>query len=182
MSSLLTLAGLAAVLAGALAFVVGPDLPAVDPRDMQLAAQVEDVPGNWRTAMLLMAAGMIASAGLPPAAVSNRSRRSGAAGQLAAAGLILVATLAASFWTTIWTFGSDDPCRYPSCWPAEAQAAAVAAPAVLAAGTLVAAAAARGRLPWTAQAVLPAAVWLAGVALLRVIWEPWLLPVFLNPP
>lgn len=124
---------------------------------------------------------MIASAGLPRPAASKVATRS-AAGQVAAAVAAALGAVAALMLTSVWTFGPEDPCRYSSCWPASAQAVAIAAPALVAALSLVVSALAVTRTRRAVRVLVPALTWLGLILLLQVVWEPWLLPAFLSSP
>ena len=174
------LAGLVVALTASFSFVAEPELPVVDPRSMQVASSLEDVPGSWLQVTVLVAAALIACAGLPRGRRSDRGRSG--VGQGLAALLVVVGVVLASILTSLWYVGPEAPCRYSSCWPAEAQALAIAVPGLLAAAALTVAALLGNRLSWLLGALAPAAVWLGSVLLLRLLWQPWLLPIFLSPP
>ena len=179
--ALLIVVGLVVVPVATFAFVVEPHLPKVDPRDMIPTSQLDDVPGGWAPVSVVVALGQVACAGLPRSPASGVLLRS-AVGQIAAAVLAVCAVVVASALTNIWTFCPDDPCRYAFCWPAVAQAAAIALPGLSAALVLVISALLAGRLSWGVRAILPAAVWLVSITLVRLVWDPCLLPLFLAPP
>jgi hypothetical protein len=179
---LTVIVGVLLVFGGTAAFALEPQVQEIDPRDMEVAARLNDLsPGGWLIVIAMAAAGMIAAAGLPRPRTSDVAVRS-AAGQLVAAVLAVVATTAASWWGATWIFAPPDRCVYASCWPANAQAAAIAAPGVLSAVALVVAALLVRKRSWAVRAITPAGFWIAAVLVLRVVWHPWLLPLFQAPP
>src|SRR3954463_14003095 len=174
--------GVLLVLGGTAAFALEPHVAEVDPRDMEIASRVNELsPSAWVGVIAIATVGMLACAGLPRPATSNVALRS-AAGQLLAAVAAVAATTGASWWGATWVFAPPDRCVHASCWPADAQAAAIGTPGLLSAVSLGVAALLVRRLSWPVRAIAPAGLWLAAVLLLRVVWGPWLLPHFQAPP
>jgi hypothetical protein len=174
--------GILLAFGGTAVFAFNPEVTEVDPRDMEVAARLAERSSNgWLVVTALAGTGIIAAAGLRRPRTSEVAARS-AGGQLVAAVATGVVTAVASWVGAMWLFAPPDRCVYASCWPADAQAIAIATPGLLTAVSLGAAALLVRKVSWSVRALAPAGVWFAAVLLLHVVWAPWLLPVFQASP
>lgn len=173
--------GLVVLLAAGLVYSAGSGLPVVDPRDMDIAPDIDDSPGSPGVAALVVAVAMIACAGLPRRGKDDDAFRGGVGQVLGSVGL-LMALFVAWHLTSIWYYGPEAPCLYDGCWPAAVQSFGLVGPGLVAVVALAVAGLLAGRVRRLTRTIVPAALWLGAVLVQRVGWEPWLLPLLLYPP
>lgn len=184
------LTGLGLICLGALFYgLVGAGVAQVDPGRFghgityPLASRDQ---GAALVAIAMVAAGTALAAGLPCG--GGAEAHTGAVGQVLGAAVLVGAAAvsievrtAVCFGGPVTTGGPGDPCCYESCWPVVPQLAGRAAPVLLTAAVMIAAALVARRLPWWTRALAPALTWLAAAPLLRALWTPYLL-VLQGPP
>jgi len=172
-------AGLA-VMVGSASYAFGGNI-SVDPRGLDRVNSPLLFGTDFVAVTVVVALGTAAAAGAPRPQRATGSLGS-AVGQFSVALMLILGTAIGSLLNSIWTFGPDYRCVYPSCWPANAQSLVGSLPGLVTAVAVLVAALLVGRLGWTVRAIFPACTWLLSVVALRLIWEPLLLPVFTGPP
>jgi hypothetical protein len=180
-NTLLVVAGAAVLPFGLASLAFGDQLARVDPTSVAVDRVRPGVPIDllWVWLLVYAAAVVVLLAGVPRPGPFWTARGSLRGAIVQAIGGLVVAGETLAVHYAGFYFGD---CTYAGCWPWTEQAAALAAPGILAGLAMLVMALLVRKVPWWARAVLPLVVFLTTLAVQYAVWDAYLLPIFEGPP